>query len=81
MVLGVTADAARLLQMTLESIHPGIRPAAASVKRLVVVPMSEVSRVQPGRRRVGGGHTATDDARQMLLVLLEMAPEVPHAFC
>lgn len=81
MVLCVTADAARFLQMALESIHARIGPAAASVKRVVIVPMSEVLWAQSGRRRVGGGHTATDDARQMLLVLLEMAPEVPHAFC
>jgi hypothetical protein len=66
--------------MTLESIHPGIRPAAASVKRVVVVPMSAVPWAQPGDRWVGGGHAATDDSGQMFrLVLLEMAPEVPYA--
>lgn len=80
MVLCATSDAARFLQMTLESIHPRIRPAAASVKRVVVVPMGAVPRAQAGDRRVGGGHATADDSGQMFrLVLLEMAPEVPHA--
>jgi hypothetical protein len=80
MVLCATSDAARFLQMALESIHPRIRPAAASVKRVVVVPMRAVPRAQAGDRRVSGGHAAADDSGQMFrLVLLEMAPEVPHA--
>lgn len=68
--------------MSLECIHPGIRPAAASVKRVVVVPMRAVPWAQAGDRWVGGGHAATDDSGQMFrLVFLEMAPEVPHALC
>jgi hypothetical protein len=42
--------------------------------------MREVPRAQAGRRRMGRGHTATDDSGQMVcLMLLEMAPKIPHA--
>jgi hypothetical protein len=41
--------------------------------------MREVPRVQAGRRWMGNGYTATDDSGQMVrLMLLEMAPEIPH---
>jgi hypothetical protein len=42
--------------------------------------MREVARAQAGHRWMGGGHAATDDSGQMFrLVLLKVAPEVPHA--
>jgi len=42
--------------------------------------MREVARAQAGRRWMGRGDTATDDSGQMvLLMLLEMAPKIPHA--
>jgi hypothetical protein len=42
--------------------------------------MREVPRAQAGRSWMGRGHTATDDSGQMVsLMLLEMAPKIPHA--
>jgi hypothetical protein len=41
--------------------------------------MREVPRAQAGRRWMGRGHTATDDSGQMIrIMLLEMAPKIPH---
>jgi len=42
--------------------------------------MREVPRAQAGRRWMGKGHAATDDSGQMVgLMLLKMAPKIPHA--
>jgi len=74
-----TPEATRLLHMALERVHPGIRPAAASVKRPIGVPTGEVPGVPAGEAK-GVGHAATDDAGQMGgLVLHLMAVQVPLA--
>jgi hypothetical protein len=42
--------------------------------------LRDVPRAQAGRRWMRRGHTATDDTGQMVrLMLLEMAPKIPHA--
>ncbi len=47
---------------------------------MAIMPMREVPRAQADRCWMGRGYTATDDSGQMVrLVLLEMAPKIPHA--
>jgi hypothetical protein len=79
-VLGTPPDTARFLQVALKGVHTRIRLAAATVKRMIVVPMSEVSGAQAGDGGVGRGHAAADDSGEVLrVVLLQVAPEVAHA--
>jgi len=81
-VLRAATGAARLSQVPLKRVHPGIRLATAAVERTSIVQKKGMPGAQAGRRWVGRGDATADVSGQFcVLVCLHMAQKIPLALC